>query len=161
LPAQSLSSSWPWHWERIESFFPHRVHHGGRGRPLEDHHRIFSGILWRLHTGAPWRDIPEYFGPWQTVYSRFRLWRRDGTLATLLTYLLENLEQRGRLGHDLWLASGGWDKVVRVWDVLTGYEVLALTGHVNAVTSITFSSDGRSLPAGSASGEIRVWQTAR
>ena len=60
---------------RIESFFPHRLHHGSRGRPLEDHHRIFSGILWRLHTGAPWRDIPEYFGPWQTIYGRFRLWR--------------------------------------------------------------------------------------
>jgi transposase len=101
-PRHELPSS---HWERIECFFPHRVHHGGRGRPLEDHHRIFSGILWRLHSGAPWRDIPEYFGPWQTVSSRFRLWRRDGTLATLLTYLLENLEQRGRLGHDLWLVD--------------------------------------------------------
>jgi transposase len=55
---------------------PQPKHHGGRGRPLKDHRRIFNGILWRLHTGAPWRDIPERYGPWQSVYTRFRRWRR-------------------------------------------------------------------------------------
>jgi len=96
--------SWP-QWKRIASFFPHRIHHGGRGRPLEDHHRLFNGILWRLHTGAPWRDIPEHYGPWETVYGRFRRWRRDGTFAKILTHLLEDLEQRRRLGRDLWLVD--------------------------------------------------------
>jgi len=85
---------------RIASFFPHRTHHEGRGRPLEDHRRILNGILWRLHTGAPWRDIPEKYGPWETVYGRFRRWRRDGTWSRILTYLLESLEYRGRLGRD-------------------------------------------------------------
>jgi transposase len=92
-------------WQRIALFFPHPAHHGGRGRPLEDHHRIFNAILWRLHTGAPWRDIPEYYGPWETVYGRFRRWRRDGTWAQILTFLLEDLEQRGRIGHELWLVD--------------------------------------------------------
>src|SRR5438270_2852464 len=93
------------HWERIAQFFPPAGHHRRRGRPLEDHHRILNGILWRLHTGAPWRDIPEYYGSWETIYGRFRRWRRDGTWVTILTHLLEDLEQRRRLGRDLWLVD--------------------------------------------------------
>ncbi len=92
-------------WKRIASFFPHRVHGGRRGRPFENHYRLLNGILWRLHTGVPWRDVPERYGPWETVYGRFRRWRRDGTWANILTHLLEDLEQRGRLGHDLWLVD--------------------------------------------------------
>jgi transposase len=72
---------------------------------LEDHRRLFNGILWRLHTGAPWRDIPERYGPWQSIYTRFRRWRRDGVWATVLTRLLEDLERQDRLGHDLWLVD--------------------------------------------------------
>jgi transposase len=86
---------------------------------LEDHHRILNGILWRLHTGAPWRDIPELYGPWQTIYGRFRRWRRDGTWAKILTSLLDALEQRGRLGHDLWLVDA---TVVRASRAAAGAE---------------------------------------
>jgi transposase len=48
------------------------------GRPSKDHRQIVNGILWRLGTGAPWRDLPERYGPWQTVYTRFRRWRLAG-----------------------------------------------------------------------------------
>ena len=92
-------------WKRIAPLFPHPTHQDGRGRPWEEHHRLLNGILWRLHTGAPWRDIPERYGPWETVYGRFRCWRKDGTWAKILTYLLEDLERQGRLGHELWLVD--------------------------------------------------------
>src|SRR5438552_2398172 len=92
-------------WKRLSLLLPHPTHHDGRGRPLEDHRRLFNGILWRLHTGAPWRDIPERYGPWQSIYTRFRRWRRDGVWATVLTRLLEDLERQDRLGHDLWLVD--------------------------------------------------------
>src|ERR1700682_5220402 len=92
-------------WERLAPFFPRPTHQGGRGRPWEDHRRTVNGILWRLHTGAPWRDIPERYGPWQRIYGRFRRWRRDGTWAKILTHLLEDLERQGVLGHDLWLVD--------------------------------------------------------
>jgi len=92
-------------WECLAPFFPHPTHQGGRGRPWEDHRRTVDGILWRLHTGAPWRDIPERYGPWQRIYGRFRRWRRDGTWAKILTHLLEDLERQGSLGHDLWLVD--------------------------------------------------------
>jgi transposase len=41
-------------------------------------------LLWRLRTGAPWRDLPERYGPWQTCYERFRRWQQDGTWDRLL-----------------------------------------------------------------------------
>jgi transposase len=37
-----------------------------RGKPWRDHRQVLGGILWKLHTGRPWRDVPERFGPWQT-----------------------------------------------------------------------------------------------
>ncbi len=57
---------------------------GRRGRPWQDHRRVINGILWKLRTGAPWRDLPERYGPWQTAYDRFVRWRRDGTWDRLL-----------------------------------------------------------------------------
>src|SRR6266446_10496790 len=125
--------AWP-QWKRIASFFPHQIHHGGRGRPFEDHRLLFNGILWRLHTGAPWRDIPERFGPWETIYGRFRRWRRDGTWARILTHLLEDLEHRGQLGHDLWLVDA---TIVRASRAAAGAknhprELPSLGGHPSA-----------------------------
>lgn len=45
---------------------------------------MINGILWRLPVGAPWRDVPARYGPWQTCYDRFVRWRRDGTWDRLL-----------------------------------------------------------------------------
>ena len=47
---------------------------------------MVNGILWKLRTGAPWRDLPERYGPWQTCYDRFARWRRDGTRERLLSH---------------------------------------------------------------------------
>jgi transposase len=57
-----------------------------RGRPWADHRRVINGILWKLRTGAPWRDLPNRYGPWQTCYDRFVRWRRDGTWERLLAH---------------------------------------------------------------------------
>lgn len=48
------------------------------GRPAKDHRTVLNGILWILRTGAPWRDLPERYGSWNTVWSRFRRWREAG-----------------------------------------------------------------------------------
>jgi transposase len=93
-------------WERLRPLFPHPTHHGHRGRPWEPHRRIVNAVLWILHTGAPWRDVPERYGPWETVYGRFRRWRRDGTWSKVLTCLLSHLERHGRLGRRLWCVDG-------------------------------------------------------
>jgi transposase len=48
------------------------------GRPAKNHRTVVEGILWVLRSGAPWRDLPERYGSWRTVYSRFRRWQQAG-----------------------------------------------------------------------------------
>ncbi len=57
-----------------------------RGRPWADHRKVINGILWKLRTGALWRDLPNRYGPWQTCYDRFVRWRRDDTWERLLAH---------------------------------------------------------------------------
>jgi transposase len=92
-------------WGRLAPLLPHPTHHGGKGHPWGPHRRLLNGILWVLHTGAPWRDVPERYGPWQTVYDRFNRWRKDGTWAKILTRLLDHLERHGRLSRHLWFVD--------------------------------------------------------
>jgi transposase len=68
-------------WARIEPLLPVT---DGRGHPWRDHREVIDGILWRLRTGAPWRDVPERYGPWQTCHERFKRWEEEGTWARLL-----------------------------------------------------------------------------
>jgi transposase len=93
-------------WARIGPLLPHRTHHGQAGHPFNDHLPVVNGILWVLHTGAPWRDLPERYGPWETVYSRFSRWRHDGTWVRIATALLDELDDQGRVDHDLWCIDG-------------------------------------------------------
>jgi transposase len=71
----------------------------GRGRPWRDPRDVLHGILWVLRTGAPWKDLPERYPPYQTCHRRFQQWCRDGTLERVLHALAEDLYQRG--GIDL------------------------------------------------------------
>ncbi len=66
-------------WERLEPLLPpQQPQQRQRGRPSLDHHTIINGILWISKTGAPWRDMPERYGSWKTVSSRFYRWRAQG-----------------------------------------------------------------------------------
>lgn len=49
-----------------------------RGHQWNDHRRTINGILWKVRTGAPWRDLPERYGNWKSVYDRHRRWSADG-----------------------------------------------------------------------------------
>jgi transposase len=100
-------------WERLEPLLPHPTHHGGKGRPWRPHRRLLNAILWVLHTGAPWRDLPERYGPWQTAYDRCKRWRRDGTWARLLTRLPGHLDRHGRLGRQLGLVDASVIRATR------------------------------------------------
>jgi transposase len=68
-------------WVRIAPLLPAN---GRRGKQWRDHRTVVNAILWKLRTGAPWRDLPERYGPWRTAYDRFVRWRRDGTWDRLL-----------------------------------------------------------------------------
>ena len=91
-------------WDRIAPLFP--THPGEPGRPSHDQRALVDGILWILHTGAPWRDLPERYGPWKTVFHRFNAWRKDGTWVRQVTSLLDELDDKGLIDHDLWCVDG-------------------------------------------------------
>lgn len=76
------------------------------GRPAKDHRTILNGILWRMRTGAPWRDLPERYGPWQSVYTRFRRWQRAGVWDRVLAALQAAADERGELDWDLHFLDG-------------------------------------------------------
>ncbi|MCS4101356.1 IS5 family transposase [Salinibacter ruber] len=80
--------------ERIEDALPGV---DGRGRPYEDHRKVVNGIFWVLRSGAPWRDLPERYGSWKTVYDRFRRWADDGTLQSIARKLQGELDAEGHI----------------------------------------------------------------
>lgn len=67
------------------------------GRPARDHRTVLSAILWVLRTGAPWRDLPERFGPWSTAWSRFRRWTLAGVWRRVLEALQRDADRAGQL----------------------------------------------------------------
>jgi len=67
------------------------------GRPAKPHRTIVEGILWALRTGAPWRDLPERFGPWHTVASRFYRWVAAGVWDRVLAALQRRADLAGAL----------------------------------------------------------------
>ena len=64
---------------------------GQGGRPAGNHRLVLDGIFWIARTGAPWRDLPEEFGKWGSVYRQFRRW----TLASLWELILDTLNDSG------------------------------------------------------------------
>jgi transposase len=62
-------------WHILNSLLPDR---GDRGPPISDKRRMVNGILWVLRTGAPWRDMPERYGNWNSVFVRFTRWSKIG-----------------------------------------------------------------------------------
>nr|WP_242744393.1 IS5 family transposase [Streptomyces sp. CA-256286] len=72
------------------------------GRPRRDDRVVLNGIVWKLRTGSAWRDVPERYGSWRTLYTRFRRWALDGTF----TRMLEAVQaQKDAAGDVDWLVS--------------------------------------------------------
>jgi transposase len=91
-------------WEVIQSILPKRT--AKTGRPPSDPRLMLNGILWILRTGSPWRDLPERFGPWQTVYDHFAKWRALGAYDRILEALHIRLDADGEIDWDLWCIDG-------------------------------------------------------
>ena len=86
-------------WAALEPLLP-----AGRkpGRPpVWTKRQLIDGIRWRVRAGAPWRDVPAEYGPWQTVYGLFRRWQRDGTWRQVLTGLQARADAAGLITWDV------------------------------------------------------------
>ena len=91
-------------WERLEPLLPRRSPKGGpQYRNLR---RTIHGMLWIFGTGAPWRDLPERYGPWQTVYHRFNQWRKEGTWDRIVAGLQAELDREGKIDWNLFCIDG-------------------------------------------------------
>lgn len=88
-------------WDLIEDLFPEQT----MGRPRLDDRRLFNGILWILCSGAAWRDLPERYGKWQTVYSRFRRWEAVGLFDRILDRLQIELDEHGLIDYATWMVD--------------------------------------------------------
>jgi transposase len=85
-------------WAEIAPLLPAGRRPGGQ---WADHRRVVNGILWKLATGVPWRDLPERYGPWQTCYERFRRWQADGTWQQLLAHAQTSSDAVGEVDWEV------------------------------------------------------------
>lgn len=85
-------------WELIEPHLPL-----GAFGPIPDLRRYFDAVMWRFRTGSPWRDVPERYGSWSTIYDRFRMWATGSVFQTLMDVMISEAAARGDV--DLSLVS--------------------------------------------------------
>jgi transposase len=76
------------------------------GRPNHDHRTVLNGILWKLATGVPWRDVPARYGPWPTLYSRFRRWRLAGVWDRVFAAVQAHADAAGQLDWTVHFVDG-------------------------------------------------------
>jgi len=81
-------------WAAIEPLMPRVT---GRSRPYRDHRQVVEGIVHRYRCGVAWRDLPERFGPWQTVWKRHARFSRDGTWDKVLAAVIADADAAGDL----------------------------------------------------------------
>ena len=91
-------------WEQIAPHLPPRKPR--TGRPAREHRQVLNGILWVLRTGAPWRDLPERYGKWTTVYSRFQRWRKNGVWDRIFAGLQAIKDQDGQVEWEVHFVDG-------------------------------------------------------
>ena len=77
-------------WEQLHALLPPQK--PLTGRPAVDHRLIVEGMLWVVRTGSSWRELPEQFGPWSTVSSRYQRWCKEGIWTRILHVLLPSKE---------------------------------------------------------------------
>ena len=86
-------------WELIRDVFPPAK---TRGRPPVDRRTVVEATAWRFRTGSAWRDLPDRFGSWNTIYKNFNRWSEQGVWARVLEKVQSLTHQRGELD---WVAS--------------------------------------------------------
>jgi transposase len=91
-------------WERLAPLLP--PEQPKVGRPNKAHRSVVNGILWKLRTGAPWRDLPERYGPWATVHTRFRRWRLAGVWDRVLAAVQREADAAGKLDWSVHYLDG-------------------------------------------------------
>ncbi len=90
-------------WNLLVPLLPQRAQ---TGRPAKDRRTVIDALLWLAKTGAPWRDLPERYGPWRTVATRFYRWTASGLWSRILGELHRDADARGQLDWDVHMVDG-------------------------------------------------------
>jgi transposase len=77
-------------YQRIEALLPGKK--GDPGYTAADNRLFVEAVLWMMRTGSPWRDLPECFGRWNSVYQRFARWSRKGVWQKIFAHLAEDAD---------------------------------------------------------------------
>jgi transposase len=108
-------------WDRIKDLLPGKV--GDPGRSGKDNRLFVNGVLWVLRSGAPWPDLPERYGKWKSVHTRFSRWAKKGVwehVFKLLTADRKNdylmLDSTLVRAHQQ-AATGKGGRATRLWGV--------------------------------------------
>jgi transposase len=89
-------------WARLEPLLPPRK----PGKRRKDDRLVVNGILWKLATGVPWRDLPERYGPWQSVYTRFRRWTMTGVWDRMFAAVQRQADAAGQVDWTVHFVDG-------------------------------------------------------
>lgn len=108
-------------WERIRELLPGKA--SDPGRTAEDNRRFVNAVLWVLRSGAHWHDLPERYGKWKTVHTRFARWAKSGIWEKVFTALIAD-RRNEYLMLDTTLvrahqqaATGKGGRATRLWGV--------------------------------------------
>ena len=109
-------------WERIKDLLPGKA--GDPGRSGKDNRLFVNGVLWVLRSGAHWHDLPERYGKWKTVHTRFSRWAKAGVWERVFKVLTAD-RKNAYLMLDTTLvrahqqaATGKGGTKIRLWGVL-------------------------------------------
>ena len=136
-------------WEKLQPLLPPQKPR--TGRPAKDHRTVLDGILWVLRTGCPWRALPERYGSWKTVSSRFYRWQRAGVWERVLAALQRRADVEGRLDWTLHFVDS---TVVRAHQHAAG----AKGGSRQPRPSDGVAAASRRRPTSGASGAASRWR---
>ena len=106
-------------WDKLVPLLPPEK--GETGRPYNAHRPWLEAILWKHRTGAPWRDLPEEFGSWKSLYSRFKRWSKVGLWQAALEVLRQDADTERPPGtmppwsrSRVWSSGSGFDQPVLI-----------------------------------------------
>jgi transposase len=108
-------------WKRLEPLLPPEK--PKTGRPNQDHRRMINGMVWIDRTGAPWRDMPERYGKWTSVASRFYRWQKASIWQRILAALQSEAQTEGQINWDVHFVDG---TVIRAHQHAAGAKKAAL-----------------------------------
>jgi transposase len=144
-------------WKKIKPLLPPQK--PKTGRPNKSHWVILHAILWVLRTGIPWRDLPsERFAPWQTVYSRFYRWSKQGIWQKILETLQQDADSKGEIDWNIHHVdstvirahqhAAGARKISPDGKIRTNEDLALGRSHGGYTTKIHLKVDGKGKPLG-------------